>query len=187
MYLQYIIQSNLYFLLSGYTGKAITDVVNIGIGGSDLGPLMVTEALKPYAIGPKVSDIVELPGTFLFGTRLKRQKYEYSELPVPVRYCNKKLKIFIISSNYLLLPIVFQTTKSFRLQGPSSNFFRYYDVFCGFSLSPMKYIGPCSTIHFHVLEPGTGTYLPIKQCCGSGSKLDPYDIQQLCGPGSGST
>ncbi|OBU09711.1 glucose-6-phosphate isomerase [Morganella psychrotolerans] len=32
----------------GYTGKAITDVVNIGIGGSDLGPYMVTEALKPY-------------------------------------------------------------------------------------------------------------------------------------------
>ena len=38
----------------GYTGKKITDVVNIGIGGSDLGPLMVTEALKPYAVGPKV-------------------------------------------------------------------------------------------------------------------------------------
>jgi glucose-6-phosphate isomerase len=33
----------------GYTGKAITDFVNIGIGGSDLGPVMVTEALKPYA------------------------------------------------------------------------------------------------------------------------------------------
>ncbi len=32
----------------GYTGKAISDIVNIGIGGSDLGPLMVTEALKPY-------------------------------------------------------------------------------------------------------------------------------------------
>ncbi|HEX8545454.1 MAG TPA: glucose-6-phosphate isomerase, partial [Cytophagaceae bacterium] len=32
----------------GYTGKSITDVVNIGIGGSDLGPFMVTEALKPY-------------------------------------------------------------------------------------------------------------------------------------------
>jgi glucose-6-phosphate isomerase len=32
----------------GYTGKAITDIVNIGIGGSDLGPLMVTEALKYY-------------------------------------------------------------------------------------------------------------------------------------------
>jgi glucose-6-phosphate isomerase len=33
----------------GYTGKRITDVINIGIGGSDLGPVMVTEALKPYA------------------------------------------------------------------------------------------------------------------------------------------
>lgn len=32
----------------GYSGKPFTDVVNIGIGGSDLGPLMVTEALKPY-------------------------------------------------------------------------------------------------------------------------------------------
>jgi glucose-6-phosphate isomerase len=33
----------------GYTGKAITDIVNIGIGGSDLGPKMVTAALHPYA------------------------------------------------------------------------------------------------------------------------------------------
>lgn len=32
----------------GYTNKSITDIVNIGIGGSDLGPVMVTEALKPY-------------------------------------------------------------------------------------------------------------------------------------------
>ena len=34
----------------GYTGKTITTIVNIGIGGSDLGPYMVTEALKPYQI-----------------------------------------------------------------------------------------------------------------------------------------
>lgn len=33
----------------GYTGKRITDIVNIGIGGSDLGPVMVAECLKPYA------------------------------------------------------------------------------------------------------------------------------------------
>lgn len=33
---------------NGHTGKTITDVVNIGIGGSDLGPVMVTEALRPY-------------------------------------------------------------------------------------------------------------------------------------------
>jgi len=34
----------------GYTGKKITDIVNIGIGGSDLGPVMVTEALKKYNV-----------------------------------------------------------------------------------------------------------------------------------------
>jgi glucose-6-phosphate isomerase len=34
----------------GHTGKKITDVVNIGIGGSDLGPVMVNEALRPYHI-----------------------------------------------------------------------------------------------------------------------------------------
>ena len=33
----------------GYTDKKVTDIVNIGIGGSDLGPVMVTECLKPYA------------------------------------------------------------------------------------------------------------------------------------------
>ncbi|HOM64797.1 MAG TPA: glucose-6-phosphate isomerase [Ignavibacteriales bacterium] len=34
----------------GFSGKDITDIVNIGIGGSDLGPVMITEALKPYAL-----------------------------------------------------------------------------------------------------------------------------------------
>jgi glucose-6-phosphate isomerase len=33
----------------GYSGESITDIVNIGIGGSDLGPVMVTECLRPYA------------------------------------------------------------------------------------------------------------------------------------------
>lgn len=33
----------------GYSGKQITDVVNLGVGGSDLGPVMATEALRPYA------------------------------------------------------------------------------------------------------------------------------------------
>jgi glucose-6-phosphate isomerase len=39
----------------GYTGKPVTDIVNIGIGGSDLGPVMVTEALKFYADDSKLS------------------------------------------------------------------------------------------------------------------------------------
>lgn len=34
----------------GYSGLCFTDIVNIGIGGSDLGPVMVTEALKPYGV-----------------------------------------------------------------------------------------------------------------------------------------
>ncbi|MFV0407318.1 MAG: glucose-6-phosphate isomerase [Propioniciclava sp.] len=37
---------------TGVTGKPVTTVVNIGIGGSDLGPVMVYEALKPYVDGP---------------------------------------------------------------------------------------------------------------------------------------
>merc|ERR1711936_984187 len=47
----------------GFSGKAITDVVNIGIGGSDLGPLMVTEALKPYQVGPNVHFVSNIDGT----------------------------------------------------------------------------------------------------------------------------
>ncbi|WP_349431996.1 glucose-6-phosphate isomerase [Methylomarinum sp. Ch1-1] len=42
----------------GYTGKVITDVVNIGIGGSDLGPKMVVRALQPYAKGTIQSHFV---------------------------------------------------------------------------------------------------------------------------------
>ncbi|CAG0904792.1 unnamed protein product [Cyprideis torosa] len=49
----------------GYTGKKITDVVNIGIGGSDLGPVMVTQALKPYAIGPRVHFVSNIDGTHI--------------------------------------------------------------------------------------------------------------------------
>ncbi len=53
----------------GYTGKAITDVVNIGIGGSDLGPVMVTEALKPYAqAGLNVHFVSNIDGTHIVGT-----------------------------------------------------------------------------------------------------------------------
>ena len=55
----------------GFTGKAITDVVNIGIGGSDLGPLMVTEALKPYQVGPNVHFVSNIDGTHM-ATALKK-------------------------------------------------------------------------------------------------------------------
>ncbi len=49
----------------GFTGKPITDIVNIGIGGSDLGPVMVTEALKPYANALKIHFVSNVDATHL--------------------------------------------------------------------------------------------------------------------------
>ena len=50
----------------GYTGKPIKHIVNIGIGGSDLGPVMVTEALKPYWVeGIKIHFISNIDGTHI--------------------------------------------------------------------------------------------------------------------------
>ncbi len=46
----------------GYRGDRITDVVNIGIGGSHLGPQMVVRALRPYADGPRVHFISNVDG-----------------------------------------------------------------------------------------------------------------------------
>lgn len=49
----------------GYTGKAITDVVNIGIGDSDLGPYMVTEALRPYKNHLNMHFVSNVDGTHI--------------------------------------------------------------------------------------------------------------------------
>ena len=71
-------------LWKGYTGKAITDVVNIGIGGSDLGPYMVTEALKPYAKkGLNVHFVSNVDGTHIAET---------------VKKVNPETTLFIIAS-----------------------------------------------------------------------------------------
>ncbi|QEH17976.1 glucose-6-phosphate isomerase [Histophilus somni] len=55
----------------GYTGKAITDVVNIGIGGSDLGPYMVTEALRPYKNHLTMHFVSNVDGTHIAETLKK--------------------------------------------------------------------------------------------------------------------
>lgn len=52
----------------GFTGKAITDVVNIGIGGSDLGPYMVTEALVPYKNHLTMHFVSNVDGTHMAET-----------------------------------------------------------------------------------------------------------------------
>ena len=49
----------------GFTGKSITDIVNVGIGGSDLGPVMVTEALRPYKTHLKMHFVSNVDGTHI--------------------------------------------------------------------------------------------------------------------------
>lgn len=67
----------------GYTGKAITDVVNIGIGGSDLGGLMVTESLRPYKNHLKMHFVSNIDGTHLTET---------------LKHCSPDTTLFLIAS-----------------------------------------------------------------------------------------
>tara|TARA_R110002020_G_scaffold225849_3_gene436071 strand:+ start:2519 stop:4144 length:1626 start_codon:yes stop_codon:yes gene_type:complete len=54
--------------LQGATGKAITDIVNIGIGGSDLGPVMATLALAPFHDGPRAHFVSNVDGAHIADT-----------------------------------------------------------------------------------------------------------------------
>ena len=54
--------------LKGASGKAFTDVINIGIGGSDLGPAMVTGALAPYHDGPRMHFVSNIDGAHIADT-----------------------------------------------------------------------------------------------------------------------
>ena len=53
---------------TGATGKKITDIVNIGIGGSDLGPVMATLALAPYHDGPQAHYVSNIDGAHMHDT-----------------------------------------------------------------------------------------------------------------------
>ncbi len=67
----------------GYTGKEITDVVNIGIGGSDLGPVMITMALTPYHSRLKAHFVSNIDGTHIVET---------------LKECNPETTLFLIAS-----------------------------------------------------------------------------------------
>ena len=54
--------------LKGHTGKSFTDIVNIGIGGSDLGPVMIVEALKHYSSGLKPHFVSNVDGDHVLET-----------------------------------------------------------------------------------------------------------------------
>ncbi len=67
----------------GYTGKEITDVVNIGIGGSDLGPVMITMALTPYHSRLKTHFVSNIDGTHIVET---------------LKECDPETTLFLIAS-----------------------------------------------------------------------------------------
>lgn len=68
----------------GYTGKRITDIVNIGIGGSDLGPVMACQALKPYAqAGLNIHFVSNIDGAHLM---------------LALEKCNAETTLFIVAS-----------------------------------------------------------------------------------------
>ena len=67
----------------GYTGKEITDVVNIGIGGSDLGPVMITEALTPYHTRLNVHFVSNI---------------DASHIAEVFKKCNPETTLFLIAS-----------------------------------------------------------------------------------------
>ena len=69
---------------TGFDGRAFTDVVNIGIGGSDLGPVMATEALKPYARkGLEVRFVSNVDGSHLAET---------------LKHCQPGTTLFLVAS-----------------------------------------------------------------------------------------
>jgi glucose-6-phosphate isomerase len=86
----------------GYTNKSITDVVNIGIGGSDLGPVMVTEALKPYKNHLNVHFVSNVDGTHIAET---------------LKHLNPETTLFLIAS------------KTFTTQETMANAFSARDWF----------------------------------------------------------
>ncbi|MBL0371603.1 glucose-6-phosphate isomerase [Rhizobium sp. KVB221] len=69
--------------ITGATGKRITDVVNIGIGGSDLGPVMTTLALAPYHDGPRLHYVSNIDAAHIADT---------------IRLLDPETSLFIIAS-----------------------------------------------------------------------------------------
>lgn len=69
--------------IKGATGKKITDVINIGIGGSDLGPTMTTLAMAPYHDGPRLHYVSNVDGAHIADT---------------IKLLNPETSLFIVAS-----------------------------------------------------------------------------------------
>lgn len=82
----------------GYTGKAMTDIVNIGIGGSDLGPLMVTEALKV------ATDPFLVTSLFIVFSRMPKPVLVFILFPISMEHIElKQYRIYHRKQRYSLL------------------------------------------------------------------------------------
>ncbi|NBQ85505.1 MAG: glucose-6-phosphate isomerase [Methylophilaceae bacterium] len=113
----------------GYTGKRITDIVNIGIGGSDLGPVMVCTALQPYAQKDlNVHFVSNIDGT---------------HLAQALEQCNPETTLFIVASKTFTTQ---ETVQEFGID--PSNMFEFWDwvggrysLWSAIGLSIALYIG----------------------------------------------
>jgi glucose-6-phosphate isomerase len=83
----------------GYTGRRITDVVNVGIGGSDLGPLMVTEALRPFWGPLRPHFVSNVDGAHLYET---------------LRRLDPETTLFVIASKTFTTEETLENAKSAR-------------------------------------------------------------------------
>ena len=117
----------------GFTGKPITDVVNIGIGGSDLGPLMVTEALRPFKKNVNIHFVSNIDGTHLAETTKKLNgklltitsvSADKNEVTGQGPVTGFTDKIIQLKQHYLLLPQkLLQLKKQLQMQHQPRNGF----------------------------------------------------------------
>ncbi|URJ26943.1 glucose-6-phosphate isomerase [Candidatus Blochmanniella camponoti] len=126
----------------GYTDKIITDIVNIGIGGSNLGPYMVTEALKPYRNHLNMHFVSNIDGTHIFET-LKNLNPENTLFVIASKtfttqetmtnalsarnwFCKATSNAQHISKHFIALSTNTIEVRKFGID-PSENMFKFWD------------------------------------------------------------
>lgn len=133
-----IIQGN----WTGYTQKKITDIVNIGIGGSNLGPYMVTEALKPYKNHLNIHFVSNIDGTHISET-LKNLNPESTLFIIASKtfttqetmtnahsarnwFCSNTTNTTHITKHFIALSTNSEEVKKFGIN-PSENMFEFWN------------------------------------------------------------
>ncbi|MDR0723676.1 MAG: glucose-6-phosphate isomerase, partial [Endomicrobium sp.] len=129
---------------TGFTGKKITDVVNIGIGGSDLGPKMVCEALKGYSDTINVHFVSNIDGADIDET-LKKLNFETTLFIVASKtfttletitnaltarqWIVEKFTDKAVANHFVALSTNIKKVKKFGIN--ENNVFEFWDFVCG--------------------------------------------------------